>query len=124
MKNLINSIENNKFMTEEQKATFFESMTGNSQAMALKRMQNKLKVVILQVLHDNGSGMTITEIQSILPTYDSYYEGFSVQRISALTRQLVCMGLVDRNEITTGNSVIIKGKKYPEKIAKFSFLNA
>ena len=123
MKNLINSIENNNFMTEGQKATFLETMC-DDRTMAKKRVQNELKLIILQTLHDNGNAMTITEIQSVIPTYDSYYEGFSVQRISALTRQLVCMGMVSRNEIATGNSIIVKGKKYPEIIAKFSFINA
>ena len=69
-------------------------------------------MAILETLHKTEKAMTISEIQMAIPHC-------TVQRLSAMARQLRNMGLIEKNYITTGNTLIINGKKIPEKIAKF-----
>lgn len=115
MKNLINSIENNGILTGEEKELLIASIScGGSVSVNSRMAQTEIKMIILEILHNAEHEMTITEMQEQLGW------SYTVQRLSAMARQLKLMGLIEKNYITTGNSLIIKGKKYPEKIAKFS----
>ena len=95
---------------------------GGSVSVNNRKVQTELKLEILEILFANNEPLTITEIANNFALNNGYC--YTIQRFSAMARQLVCMGLVDRNTIITGNSIIIKGKAHPEKIAKFSLINA
>lgn len=123
MKNLINLIENNKVITDREKEMLIDSISiGGSVSINIRMVQTEVKMAILEILHNANEEMTITEMQSRFKSVNGYT--YTVQRFSALTRQLVADGMVNRNTILTNNSIIIKGKRYPEKIAKFSLINA
>lgn len=119
MKNLINSIENNGILTGEEKELLIASIScGGSVSVNIRMGQTKIKMEILEILHNAEHEMTITEMQEQFEAANGW--SWTVQRLSAMARQLKIMGLIEKNYITTGNSLIIKGKRYPEKIAKFS----
>lgn len=114
MKNLINSIENNQILTPNERDLLIDSISLGSSVLVCTRMvQTEIKMAILETLHKTEKAMTISEIQMVVPHC-------TVQRLSAMARQLRNLGLVKKTYITTNNSIIIHGKKYPEKIAKFS----
>ena len=123
MKELINKIENNEIITSKEKEILVDSITlGGSVSVNIRMRQVEVKMAVLEILHNANNAMTITEIQNQFILANGY--AYTVQKFSAMTRQLICMGLIDRNTITTGNSIIIKGKRQPKKIAKFSLVNA
>ena len=123
MKNLINLIENNKVITGREKEMLIDSISmGGSVSVNIRMAQIEVKMAILEILHNANEGITITEIQNRFESVNGYT--YTVQRFSALARQLVANGMVDRNTILTNNSIIINGKRYPEKIAKFSLVKA
>ena len=123
MKNLIETIENNILLTNHEKDLLIDSITlGSSVSVAIRVVQTELKMAILEILHNAEYEMTISEIQGAFA--EIYGHTYTVQRFSAMARQLRNKGLVDKNYITTGNYLIIKGRKEPEKIAKFFLKNA
>jgi hypothetical protein len=118
MKNLIETIENNVLLTNHEKDLLIDSITlGGSVSVNIRVAQTELKMAILEILHNAEYEMTITEIVNAFAEIHNYT--YTVQRFSAMARQLRNMGLIEKNYITTGNSLIIGGKKIPEKIAKF-----
>jgi hypothetical protein len=118
MKNLINSIANNKILTPSERDLLIDSITlGGSVSVSIRVVQTELKMAILEILHNAEYEMTITEIVNAFTEIHGY--AYTVQKFSAMARQLRNMGLIEKNYITTGNSLIIGGKKIPEKIAKF-----
>jgi hypothetical protein len=123
MKNLIETIENNGLLTNHEKDLLIDSISlGSSVSVAIRMVQTELKMAILEILHNAEHEMTISEIQETFAEIHDYT--YTVQRFSAMARQLRNIGLVDKNYITTGNYLIIKGRKEPEKIAKFFLKNA
>ena len=123
MKNLIETIENNNVITDREKEMLIESISiGGSVSVNIRMVQTEVKMAVLEILHNANSEMTITEIQNRFKSVNGY--SYTVQKFSALTNQLTNIGLVDKNYITTGNYLIIKGRKKPEKIAKFFLKNA
>ena len=123
MKELINKIENSNFLNNEQKTMMIDSISvGGSVSVDIRKVQTELKLAILEILFVNNEPLTITEIADNFALKNGYC--YTVQKFAALARQLVAMGLVNRNTIITGNSIIVKGKRYPEEIAKFSFIKA
>ena len=118
MKNLIETIENNVLLTNHEKELLIDSITlGGSVSVNIRVVQTELKIAILEILHNAEYEMTITDIVNAFAEIHNY--AYTVQRFSAMARQLRNMGLIEKNYITTGNSLIIGGKKIPEKIAKF-----
>lgn len=118
MKNLINLIENNKVITDREKEMLIDSISiGGSVSVNIRMVQTELKMAVLEILHNANSELTITEIQSKFKGANGYT--YTVQKFSALANQLRKIGLVDKDYVTTGNYLIIKGRKEPEKIAKF-----
>jgi hypothetical protein len=118
MKNLINLIENNKVITDKEKEMLIDSISiGGSVSVSIRMVQTEIKMAVLEILHNANSELTITEIQNRFELANNY--AYTVQRFSAMANQLRRMDLVDKNYVTTGNYLIINGKKYPEKIAKF-----
>ena len=118
MKNLINLIENNKVITNREKEMLIDSISiGGSVSVSNRIVQIEIKMAVLEILHNANGELTITEIQNKFENANGY--GYTVQRLSAMTNQLRRMDLVDKNYVTTGNYLIIKGRKEPEKIAKF-----
>lgn len=123
MKNLINLIENNKVITNREKEMLIVSISTGSTVSVKNRMeQTEIKMAMLEILHNTNEEMTITEIKNRFKSINGYT--YTVQRFSAMARQLVGDGMVNRNTILTNNSIIINGKRYPEEIAKFSLKNA
>lgn len=118
MKNLLETIENNILLTNHEKDLLIDSITlGGSVSVSVRVVQTELKMAMLEILHNAESEMTISEIQEAFEEIYGY--SYTVQRFSAMARQLRNMGLVEKNYLITGNSLIINGKRYPEKIAKF-----
>lgn len=118
MKNLINLIENNKVITDREKEMLIDSISiGGSVSVYIRMAQTEIKMAVLEILHNANSELTITEIQNRFALANDYT--YTVQRFSAMANQLRRMGLVDKEYVTTGNYLIIKGRKEPEKIAKF-----
>ncbi len=118
MKNLIETIENNGLLTDHEKDLLINSISlGSSVSVAIRMVQTELKMTILEILHNAEHEMTISEIQEAFAEIHGY--AYTVQRLSAMARQLRNMDLIEKNYLITGNSLIIKGKRYPEKIAKF-----
>ena len=118
MKNLINSIANNKILTPSERDSLIDSISlGSSVSVCTRMAQIEIKMAMLEILHSTNSEMTITEIQNKFTDLNGW--SYTVQRFSAMARQLRNMGLIDKTYITTGNMLIIDGKKIPEKIAKF-----
>ena len=123
MKNLLETIENNILLTNHEKDLLIDSITlGGSVSVSIRVVQTELKMAILEILHNAEYEMTISEIQGAFEEIHGY--GYTVQRFSAMARQLRNMGLVEKNYLITGNSLIINGKRYPEKIAKFFLKNS
>jgi hypothetical protein len=123
MKNLIETIENNILLTNHEKDLLIDSITlGGSVSVDVRVVQTELKMAILEILHNAEYEMTISEIQDAFA--EIYGHTYTVQRFSAMARQLRNMGLVEKNYLITGNLLIINGKKYPEKIAKFFLKNS
>lgn len=118
MKNLIETIENNGLLTNKEKEILIDSITiGNSVPINHRMAQIEIKMAMLEILHNAEYEMTITEIADAFSEIHNYT--YTVQRFSAMARQLRNTNLIDKTYITTGNSLIINGKKIPEKIAKF-----
>jgi hypothetical protein len=118
MKNLIETIENNGLLTNKEKEVLIDSITiGNSVPINHRMAQIEIKMAMLEILHNAEYEMTITEIVNAFTEIHGYT--YTVQRFSAMARQLRNTNLIDKTYITTGNSLIINGKKIPEKIAKF-----
>ena len=125
MKNLINTIESNKFLNDIQKQIIIDSITlGDSVSGGIRMEQIKLKMAILEILYNTDDELTVTEIQNKFAHH--YGWCYTVQRFSAMANQLRVMGLVNKNYITTGNYLVVCGRrgKEPERIAKFSFKKA
>lgn len=118
MKNLIETIENNGLLTNHEKDLLIDSITlGGSVSVNIRVAQTELKMAILEILHNAEYEMTISEIAEAFAEIHNYT--YTVQRFSAMARQLRNTNLIDKTYITTGNSLIINGKRFPEKIAKF-----
>jgi hypothetical protein len=118
MKNLIETIENNGLLTNKEKEVLIDSITiGSSVPINHRMAQIEIKMAMLEILHNAEYEMTITEIVNAFTEIHGY--AYTVQRFSAMARQLRNTNLIDKTYITTGNSLIINGKKIPEKIAKF-----
>lgn len=118
MKNLIEKIENNGLLTKHEKDLLIDSISlGSSVSVAIRMVQTELKMGILEILHKAENKMTISEIQEVFAEIHGYE--YTVQRFSAMARQLGNMDLIEKDYLITGNSLIINGKRYPEKIAKF-----
>ena len=118
MKNLIETIENNGLLTNHEKDLLIDSITlGGSVSVNIRVAQTELKMAILEILHNAEYEMTISEIAEVFAEIHNYT--YTIQRFSAMARQLGSMGLIEKNYITTGNTLNINGKKIPEKIAKF-----
>jgi hypothetical protein len=119
MKNLINLIENNKVITDREKEMLIGSISiGGSVSVNIRMVQTELKMAVLEILHRANGELTITEIQNEFELANNYT--YTVQRFSAMTNQLRELDLVEKNYVATGNYLIIKGRKEPERIAKFS----
>ena len=119
MKNLINKIENSNFLNNEQKAMMIDSISiGGSVSVDIRKVQTELKLAILEILFVNNEPLTITEITDNFALKNGYC--YTVQKFSAMANQLKRMGLLDKMYIYTGNYLIFgRGRKEPEKIAKF-----
>ena len=118
MKNLIETIENNGLLTNDEKDLLIDSISlGSSVSVAIRMVQTELKMAVLEILHNAECEMTISEIANAFAEIHGYT--YTVQRFSAMANQLRRMGLVDKDYVITGNYLIIKGRKEPEKIAKF-----
>ena len=118
MKNLINLIENNNIITDKEKEMLIDSISiGGSVSVNIRMVQTEIKMAVLEILHNANGELTITEIQNSFELANNYT--YTVQRFSSMANQLRRMGLVDKDYVATGNYLIIKGRKEPEKIAKF-----
>jgi hypothetical protein len=124
MKELINKIENSNFLSNDQKAMMIDSISvGGSVTVDVRKVQTKLKLAILEILFANNEPLTITEITDNFAVHNGY--SYTVQRFSAMANQLNKMGLLEKTYISTGNYLIFgRGRKEPERIAKFSFKKA
>ena len=124
MKELINKIENSNFLDNNQKAIMIDSITlGGSVSVYTRKAQIELKLEILEILYANNEPLTITEIVNNFALHNGYR--YTTQRFSAMANQLAKRGLLEKTYITTGNYLIFgRGRKEPEKIAKFFFKKA
>lgn len=124
MKELINKIENSNFLNNRQKELMIDAITlGGSVSVDIRKAQIELKLEILEILYANNEPLTITEIVSNFALHNGYR--YTVQKFSAMANQLSKIGLLEKTYITTGNYLIFgRGKREPEKIAKFCFKKA
>lgn len=124
MKELINKIENNNFLSNRQKGLMIDAITlGGSVSVDIRKVQIELKLEILEILYANNEPLTITEIVDNFALHNGYR--YTTQKFSAMANQLSKVGILEKTYITTGNYLIFgRGKREPEKIAKFFFKKA
>lgn len=74
---------------------------------------------ILNAFETIGRQATVTEIQTIINGTDYCYDGYSNQKISAVLKKLVAVGMAKKSTIHTGEMITVKtrnGDKQVEKI--------
>ena len=74
---------------------------------------------ILNAFETIGRQATVTEIQDIINGTDFCYDGYSNQKISAILKKFVAIGIVKKSIVHTGEMITVKtrnGNKQVEKI--------
>ena len=74
---------------------------------------------ILNAFETIGRQATVTEIQDIINGTDFCYDGYSNQKISAVLKKLVAVGMAKKSTAHTGEMITVKtrnGNKQVEKI--------
>ena len=74
---------------------------------------------ILNAFETIGRQATVTEIQDIINGADFCYDGYSNQKISAVLKKLVAVGMAKKSTVHTGEMITVKtrnGDKQVEKI--------
>lgn len=74
---------------------------------------------ILNAFETIGRPATVTEIQDIINGTDFCYDGYSNQKISAVLKKFVAVGMAKKSMVHTGEMITVKtrnGDKQVEKI--------
>ena len=74
---------------------------------------------ILNAFETIGKPATVTEIQDIINGTDFCYDGYSNQKISAVLKKFIAVGMAKKSIVHTGEMITVKtrnGDKQVEKI--------
>ena len=74
---------------------------------------------ILNAFETIGKPATVTEIQDIINGTDFCYDGYSNQKISAILKKFIAVGMAKKSIVHTGEMITVKtrnGDKQVEKI--------
>ena len=74
---------------------------------------------ILNAFETIGRPATVTEIQDIINGTDFCYDGYSNQKISAVLKKFIAVGMAKKSTVHTGEMITVKtrnGNKQVEKI--------
>ena len=65
-----------------------------------------------------GRQATVTEIQDIINGTDFCYDGYSNQKISAVLKKLVAVGMAKKSMVHTGEMITVKNRNGDKQVEK------
>ena len=73
---------------------------------------------ILHAFETIGRPATVTEIQDIINGTDFCYDGYSNQKISAVLKKFIAVGMAKKSTVRTGEMITVKTRNGDKQIEK------